>query len=311
MTLQSSPDQRLPINLPAFLGATVCSILWAGQSVAVKVALESFSPYSLMLVRVGLSGTFIMGWAAATHQPLRITPRQIVLVTINAFLLYAQIALYTLGTNLTSSIRSIVIVNSYPFFTAITSYLFLHNITPSRRSIAGLVVAFTGVVTLFLPQLIGISGGNLAGDLLVLLAAVMIGSKISYAKFLLRDLRPAQLVFWNTLFAIVLAVVLMWRLEPQPLHDHLTLRAIGAAIYQGVVVSGCAVLVWSRLLARHSPNDLNVFRMTTPFFGILAGWFVLSESFTGPLFLGAVFLSTGVILVTRRRLPSCEVSRGQ
>ncbi len=287
-----------PITASAAGLALLCATLWAGQSVAVKVALKDLPPYMVMCLRIALCCLFVGMWARFTGQRLRISRRQFGLILINSAILYTQIGLFTFGTDMTTSVRSILIVNSFPFFTAIACHYFLPGFPFTWRTISGMFLAFAGLVAVFGDRFAQ-SSGEFLGDILVLAAAMAIGGKIAFAKALLRTFHPVQLVFWGALCATPLFFIL------SALYDDIALEAftpvaIGAVLYQGVAVSGLAVLTWGYLLARHSPMDLNVFRLATPLLGVILGWLILSEEITSNVIVGALLLVTGCYHVTKR-----------
>lgn len=289
--------RKEPVTATTAALALFCATLWAGQSVAVKVALKDLPPYMVMCLRIALCCLFVGTWARFRGQRLRISRRQFGLILINSAILYTQIGLYTFGTDMTTSVRSILIINSFPFFTAIACHYFLPGFPFTWRTISGMFIAFAGLVVVFGDRLY--SSGETFGDMLVLAAAMVIGAKIAFAKALLRTFHPVQLVFWGALCATPLFLALSLLFDEIAL-EAFTPLAVGAVLYQGIAVSGLAVLTWGYLLARHSPTDLTVFRLATPLLGVLLGWLILSEEITPYVIVGALLLVTGCYRVTKQ-----------
>jgi len=290
--------RKRPVGMLTTLMALSCSLLWAGQSVAVKIAVNEMPPFLVMGLRFLLALITISLVAFVLRIPLRVERRWLPWLLGHAVLLCIQTTLYTLGTDATQSVNSIVIINSFPFFTAIICHYCLPDFPFTWRAISGLVLAFTGLLVVFAPGLIENGLGNRWGDWLVLSAAVMMGVKITYVKSLLRHVSPIPVVFWTAVCAAPMLLLTSYALgEFASVEWHA--QAITAIAYQGMAVSAVAVLMWTTLLSWHAPNDVTVFRMATPLLGMALGWLILKEPVSGSLIVGAVLIALGVYRVTR------------
>ncbi len=298
-------DEKRPVRLATIAVALVCATLWAGQSVAVKLAVEELPPYRVMALRFFFACLVTGSWAAVRSASLRLSTRQVPMVMVNALFLYTQIGLYTVGTHSTTSVHSIVIISAFPFFAAVACHYFLPGFPFDLRTLFGLAIAFSGVVVVFsdrlelkdLPE--ALHGTEaLHGNLLILAAAAVMGAKIAYVKSLLGRIRPLQVVFWEALMALPLFLLTSFWFEGR-LPWEFPAQAMLAVAYQGCVVSGVAFLLWTTLLARHAPNDVTVFRLATPILGVLLGWLILAEPITPYLTTGGLLLVTGIYWVTR------------
>ena len=133
-----TPDPNRRVTLLVAIAALTCAALWAGQSVAVKLSLKQLTPCTVPFLRAVLSGVFFGIWAGYTRQSLRIKRADLGFIALSAALLYTGIWLYTDGTDQTTAIRSILLVNSYPFFAAIAWYSCFRRalISVTRRRVA-------------------------------------------------------------------------------------------------------------------------------------------------------------------------------
>ena len=192
------------------------------------------------------------------------------MLVANAILLCSQIALFTFGTDLTTSIRAIILIHTFPFFAALAAHLFLPNHRLTPRLIYGLGIAFVGI-----PALVWTPGQQSVfdfhqGDLLVLAAAAIMGGKIIFMKRTLESIQAIKLTFWDLSSAVcVFSTLALLFDRSSPIE--LSTPVILAMLYQGVIVSVVGFLLWLSLLKRHSPNVLNVFRLFTPPFGVILG----------------------------------------
>jgi drug/metabolite transporter (DMT)-like permease len=295
--------RKHPVAASTAVLATLCALLWGGQSVAVKYSQEGFEVFQVTTLRFLLSAVLTACLAWMWRLPLGVSGRQFRLAAVNALFVFMQISLYTAGTFHTSSIHSIVIISTFPFFTALWCHYLLPGFPLTLRIFLGLLLAFAGVVFVSLDlrsaqeaTLEGAKEATLQGDLLVLLAAVVMGAKITYMKTTLARLRPLQLVFWESIVVLPLFAVVSLVGEKAP--DTVSWQAAGGVVYQGVLVSGVAFLIWNYLLSQHSPNEVTVFRLATPLVGVLAGWLLLGEQVSWHLLAGGALIVVGIWRVT-------------
>lgn len=294
--------RKHPVATGTAMLATLCAVLWGGQSVAVKISQGGFAGqggfevFQVISLRFLLSALLTAGVALLWGLPLRVSGRQFRLAAVNALFVFTQISLYTAGTFHTSSVHSIVIISTFPFFTALWCHYLLPGFPLNMRVFMGLLLAFAGVVFVSL-DLQNAELASLGGDVLVLLAAVVMGAKITYMKTTLARLRPTQLVFWESMAALPIFIVVSLLREELP--HSVSLPALGGVAYQGVLVSGVAFLIWNFVLSRHSPNEVTVFRLASPLVGMLLGWLLLNEQVSWHLLAGGAMIVVGIWRVTK------------
>jgi len=220
------------------------------------------------------------------------------LILVNSGLVMLQTGLFLIGTGLTSTARSIVIINTFPLFAAVAGHFLTNDAPVKRGQLAGILIAFGGLLIVLLPRLSVDATASLTGDLVVLLAAILVGFKIAWMRRILVKLDPVQVVFWSSLLGAPFCFLLSLMLYDIPSVDFTT-SSLGAIAYQGIVVSGLAVLIWTYLLSQHAVNNLTVFRLATPPVGVFLGWLILSESLSNTLLVGGAIIVLGIWSVNK------------
>lgn len=297
--------QHLPLGARGLALVLTCTAVWGGQAIAAKVSVEGIPAIVVLGLRLALALPILLIAAYGGHWRLRLRRRQWLLVAGNTLLVLLQIGLFLVGTGMTSSARSIVIVNTFPLFAALAARLLTNDARLQRREAGGLLIAFIGLQVVLLPRL-GASlwhqediASSLIGDGLVLLSAALIGFKIAYLRRILAELNPLQSVFWSSLLgAIVCGIgsVTFYNVQEIPF----SLPAVAAIGYQGLLVSGIAVLIWTYLLSQHPINKLTVFRLLTPPIGIFFSWLILSDELSAGLLSGAALIAIGIGQVNKK-----------
>jgi len=285
--------KHLPLSVTSLVLVLTCSLIWGGQAIAAKLAVHSIPPVLVLSLRFALALPVLAVTAYVRRTDLRLNRHQLLLILSNSVLVMIQLGLFLVGTGMTSTARSIVIVNTFPLFAAVACH-FLTNDAPVRRGqLAGLLTAFAGLSIVLVPRLTTDTTGDLTGDLIVLMAAVMIGFKIAWMRRILVEVCPVSVVFWASLLGAPLCFALSLILYDVPSVDF-TASSLAAIAYQGIIVSGLAVLIWTYLLSQHAVNNLTVFRLATPPVGVFLGWIVFSESLSGTLLAGGALIVVGI-----------------
>lgn len=299
--LASTTDSTLlnhPMTAPAAMGAILCAACWGGNSVAVKVAAGSFAPCEMAAWRFTVGCLATSAWALSTGRSLRVRSGQRRAVLVNALMLFAQISLFNLGTTWSTSIHSVILINTFPFFAAVCAHVFLPSFRLTTPQVVGLFIAFGGLLLMFADQLALPDRTQLAGDLILLGSAACLAVKVTYVKTLLDRLDPLKIVFWEALLAVPIFWTASLLLERSP--GALQHWALVGVLYQGAVVSGFAFLLWTTLLTRHAPGDLSSFSFAAPLFGMVFGTVLLRESVTVYLLAGGLLVAAGIHRVNKR-----------
>ncbi len=279
------------LSWAAIIGAVVCSLIWSGQAVAAKVALDQLTPLWVVALRFLVAVPLLAGWVYWQGGGLAIAAGDLLLISGNAAVVALQVTLFTMGTDLTTSARAVVLIHTFPFFTILMAPLVLTE-TPRRfRQVVGALLGFAGVVAVLAGRLLEERPPSLWGDVLVLSAALLMGARIVLAKYLLRRLDAARLTFYSASWGVLICGPLAWLAEPWP--ESLETATIVGVLFQGMFVSAGAVLLWNTLLEHHSPGDLVVFRLATPILGTVWSFSFLGESISGSLIVGAILALAG------------------
>ncbi len=284
------------LSVPAILLAVLCCALWGGNSVAVKFTVPQIPPIGCAGLRFLASLPLIAIWSRIDRTSLRLTRDQLWPITLNALLLFVQMAAFNWGTAFTHASRSSVFINIHPFVVAPIAWLWLDE-RIGWRGWLGLVLAGLGVAVLFGDPKYE-TGASVRGDIAVIISGGLIGVLTAYQKRLLVRMRPNHLLFWQMAFSLPLFLgYSLWFEGPESFH--FTTASVAGLAYQSVLVSGFCFIAWMALLHRYPANQLAAFGFSTPFFGIIAGYWFRAEPVPPTLVAGCVMVGIGLYLVTK------------
>lgn len=278
--------------------ALLASLLWGGNQVFIKIGLQGMPPLAMAGARFAIGLLVVGAAAAASREPLRTRQGERRQLLFLAFLFLVQIGLLNQGVFHTTASRASVTISAHPFFLALFCHFFVpgDRLTPAK--VAGILLAFAGVVLIFAESLSLADAGYLAGDLMILGSAVLLGLRQTVMKRMVRGFHPYKVLFWQSLLSLpMFAAASVW-LEREAAWDF-TPEVVGAVLYQGVVVAGLCFISWVFLLRRHSASQLGVFAFTTPVAGVALSALLVGEELSWMLLVSMVLVAAGIAVAAR------------
>jgi drug/metabolite transporter (DMT)-like permease len=287
-------SERLTFRAGAL--ALLLAILWGGNPVSIKIALAGLSPLALAGVRFFLGIITVFIWAALNGIPLRLDAGERRGLAQLALLFIVQIYLLNAGTHYTLAGRSTILISTHPFFIALFAHRFLPGDRLSRLKLVGMILAFSGVVVIFAENLAIRELRPLAGDLMVLASASLLGARQVYLKRLAQNIHPVKLVLWQSTLSVPVFFVLSAMLEGSGFF-RLDANIAGAILYQGVVIAGFCFILLTSLLRRFVASRIGVFGFSSPVFGVLLSNLLLGEGISLGILASMLMVGAGIAIV--------------
>lgn len=211
--------------------------------------------------------------------------------------------LFITGVARTSAGNASLLLSTTPVWTALLSTAARHETLPPRVW-QGIALAVVGMVFIVVGgEGLDLAGGTLAGDLLMVGAAVTWAAYTVGSHPMIRRYGAMQVTAW-TLWAGTPVVVLMgipWLGEIR--RDALTPVTGVAVVYAGVLAVGVAYLLWNRGVRALGNARTAIYSNTVPIVALAAGWVLLGEVPTGLQLVGAAVILTGLSRSRGRRPP--------
>jgi drug/metabolite transporter (DMT)-like permease len=205
------------------------------------------------------------------------------------------------GLGYTLASRTYILVYTSPFFVALGAHFFLEGDRLNPWKAGGLILAFAGVVAMFMKDLGSFSLSALPGDLMALAGGALWGSTTVYVKkYLSHRTVPLQTLFYQVLFSAPLLLFMSVVLE-DTIVSSFSLAAGFSVFYQCIIVAFLSYLVWFKLIHRYPVSLLHGFAFFTPVFGVfLSGALILGEVVSPSLIVALALVSLGTVLVNRK-----------
>ncbi len=270
--------------------AVLVAVVWGVQFVIVGHALVHFPPLLFAAIRFAF-----VAFPAMLFVPRPDLPWSRI-IGVGLTLSAAQFGLQylALAHGMPPGLLSLVL-QSQVGFTLVIAVLLLHE-HPSRRQVAGLLVAGAGVL------IIAIGYGR-GAPILPLLLVLLAGLSWGAGNVLTRSCGNQagfSLTVWSSL-AAPLPLFALSLLTEGPRRDwesvtHPAASVVSALLYTVIIASLLGYGIWSRLLARHESHRVAPFSLLVPPIGMLTAWLVQSEMPTTGELAGGTLMILGALL---------------
>ncbi len=276
----------------------ILALIWGANMAIVKIGARELPSLFMAGIRSLIASICLYIWMKA---------KGIVIFPTKAILFHGIIVGITFGTEFgfiymalefSPASRVYIWVYTAPFFAASGAHFLLPDDRLNLWKTVGLVLAFTGVVVLFLGGLGAYSLTSLPGDIMALIGGAMWGFTTVYVKkFLAHRTLPLQTLFYQLLFSIPLLLFFSVVLEDL-VFSGLSMKTWFSLFYQCIIVAFLSYLVWFELIHRYPVSLLHAFSFFTPVFGVFfSGALILGEIINPSLFVALILVSLGMVLV--------------
>jgi drug/metabolite transporter (DMT)-like permease len=294
----------LPLDARALSLVLLTVALWGGNPVATRFATDALPPITVAGLRFLMATGVMLVWCRVERASFRITRPQIVPIVVAGTLLFLQITTFTIGALWTSTSHASLYVNTFVFWVVGLEHLVTRTDRLNGGRWAGVLLAAVGVVALLAQTAAGHAeqqdSPNLAGDVLLLFSAFLLGVKFIYTKQVLKVIGPTELIFWHDVVAVAQFAIGVAVLE-RPDFTHVTWPAWLGLAYQGVLVGGVCFALQAHLLKRYSASQIAIFSFATPLFGVVLGWLLRGDQLSVGLLIAGLAVAAGIYLVNRLR----------
>ena len=226
------------------------------------------------------------------------------------FLFALEFAIIFVALNHTTASRAVVFLYCAPFVVAIGT----HWLVPSERlglgQIAGMILAFAGIVVAFGEGFFtGATGNTLLGDAMMLAGGAIWGATTVVVRVGLSGISANKVLFYQLWVSAILLTALSLVLG-EPGFTHPTNLAWAALAWQIVIVAFATYLGWFWLITRYPAAKLSAFSFLAPLFGLMFGAVLLGEHVTKLLIVAMALVAFGIWLVSRRRAGEAAAALG-
>ncbi|MCK2213830.1 DMT family transporter [Actinomadura sp. ATCC 31491] len=279
--------------------------IWGASFFFTALALRSFNPYMVVLVRMAVAaavlGVVVRARGLSVPRERRTLGHLLVLGAGNMALPFT---LLTLAQEHVTSSTAVVLSATTPVFVFLIASLGLRAERFTVGRLAGIGTAFAGMVLL--------AGGGVelwGWPLAVVASSALFASGNVYTRRRLPHLDPAVIAFGQ------IAAAVLCLLPVTALTGHLEVGEVRpvpalALLELGLLASAAAYLLYFRFILRWGSTAASVNTYLQPFVGLLLGGLVLDEAMSGRQWAALGVILAGLLVFGAARLSPGRARRG-
>lgn len=287
-------------NLKTYIALNSAVIIWGFSFVATKIALESFSTFTLVFARFSIAGVIFLFLMLRNGFPSFAGKDRGKIMLIALFEPGLYFICETIGLQYTTAPKASLIIAMIPVMVLVFSIFFL-NESVSISGFLGIGLSLVGIMVLIAgaPELNWDMGGQLLGDLLIFGAAISAALYMVFARDLGKrysafDITAMQIIYG----AILYAPLFLWEL-PGVHWAEISSRSLAAFIFLTMFATIVAFLCYNYALTQMTAPRAAVFINGIPIVTALGAWMLLGEKLTAIQACGGVVVLFAVYLVNR------------
>lgn len=265
--------------------------IWGSSFMFIEIALRDLAPSTLILLRMGSGALTLAVYIKATGRSFgALLPYAWPLALLGLIITAVPFFLIAWGQQYIDSGLAAIFNASAPLFTALFAIPFDQSQRVTGARLAGVVLAFAGVVMLVGFEL---SGGERAvvGGLAVVGAAACYGMGVLYAGRRFVGLPPSLVAFGSLTWAML--YVLPFGAAQASMFGWESLLSV---LYLGVAATGVAFLFYFGLIAGAGASKAVLVTYLVPSLALVYGAVFLDETVTAVSLAGLALVLTGVAL---------------
>lgn len=284
-----------------WLSFTLLAFIWGTTWLAIKYVVREAPPVTAAGVRFAVAALLLTGFARSrgrslSWRRLRPTERRL-LLALSVLMFAAPYALVFYGEQFISSALTAVLFASSPAFVLLYDSLYLRRNLLTGARLAGLLLAFGGVLAIFWPRLGG-PASELGGALAIVGAAAVSGWGTVLAKHGGQNIDPIVGTTWQMGVGAVWLLLAGVVLE-RPRLESYSASAVVGLLYLAVVGSCVAFVLYYGLLKQMAPVEISTLAFVTPVVAVFVGWLGGGEVLGASTIPGAAVVLLGVALLHR------------
>jgi drug/metabolite transporter (DMT)-like permease len=275
-------------------------ILFGTWPIFGKIVLRSMSTTNLMLCRL-IGAALVLALIQRWLTPLWTMPRRdLAWLTLCSLIgVVGNQFIYLKGLSMTTVINTTLLSTTIPVFTLFVSILLGHDRLSWRR-LVGISLAAGGVVYLVNPAKADISAHTTIGNLLVVTSSLLYATYIVISKDIFERYGALNLITWifvvGALVTLPFGIYSFTTAEVHTVSPSVWLTIAFIVLFP--TVAAYYLNAWA--LTKVTPSTVAIYIYMQPLFAFGVAPMILGEKWSWRAVIAAVFIFSGVFIVTRK-----------
>ena len=272
--------------------------IWGSSFFNIKIATNSYEPYTLALIRVILATVPML--AVSFFYKIKIqafSKNWKVYALVGICNLTIPFSLIAIGTNKIDSFLAAMLMSTTPITGSILAHFFIKDEKITFLKSLGIILGFSGILLLFFDKLI-VNESNYLFVLLIILGSTFYSIS---GILILKKLKKSGNINVTTstlIWSVITLLPLSFILE-EPFKSTPTFESTLSLIYLGVVATGFAWWLRFKILAKNGIVFQTQVAYLIPIFGVIFGAIILDEQITWKVLASLIIIMSGIYIVKK------------
>lgn len=246
-------------------------------------------------MRFILGGLVTLVYMAARRESFRLEASEVRPILIVSLLFSVQLVFMNVGQDLTTAGHATAIGTTMPIWAAVIAQIMIPSERLSRWQILAIALSYAGVLAVVFGDVTDpTEGASILGDLLSLVAAILLGLRIVLISNFAQNVSESKLMMGQQVVGTVLFLIASYAFE-SPTYT-LESEFWLAMAYQGLVIAGFGFLANAWLVKRYLPSTITFFYFVMPVAGVALAWLILGEDPGRGLIAGMALVCAGAFV---------------
>ena len=288
-------ETRRPAGLFASSFALFTAVLWGGNNVSIKVALERGSPMQIGWIRFVLGAVVTVAYMVARRESFTVSRHEVWPLVAVGLMFSVQLVFMNIGQDLTTAGHGVALHSTMPIWAATISQLLIPSDRLTRWRVVAMALSYAGVLAVVFGDTGASEGGaTVLGDVLSLISAILLGARTVMISIYAQNVSEAKLMLGQLVIGTVLLLAGSYMFE-SPIYT--TDGSFWFALaYQGFVIAGFGFLATAWLLKHYLPSTVTFYFFAQPIAGVTLAWLILGEDPGRGLIAGVALVCVGALL---------------
>lgn len=290
-------------RIPAadMLVLVLLSFLWGANVVAIKISITGVPPLLTATLRSSIATILLVFYCRIRGYSVSIPKNELGHAAIIGLLFALDFLFLYWGNQYTHASRAVIFLYTQPFWTALGAHFLLPGDRLNRSKCLALVLAFAGLIPVYLSHPPTLSPLHWIGDLMLIGAAIFWALTTLYVKKMAgrMNINHYQSLFAQLFFSIPLLALASVVFEfGRPVI--ITTPVMLSLLFQCVIVAFMSYLVWFWMIHRFAVSTLAIYTFLAPLFGVILSGIILGETIPAMLWFGLLLVAGGIYLVNKK-----------
>ncbi len=283
-------------------GYILISLLWGSTWLAIRIGLDSITPFAAAGIRFTLAALFVYGMMKIKNIKLQTEPEFMrIYFILGYFSFVIPFGLVYWAEQFIPSGLASILFGAFPFFVIIFSRIFIPKGSVGIFKLIGVTIGFLGIYIIFAENLEIQFGDYVYGMFAVLISAAMQGGIAVFIKIKGKNLNPLSMNLVPLLLSGISLIALAFAMEDVGSIE-IDVKGVLSVVYLAFFGTLLTFTTYYWLMKKINVVILSLTAFITPIVALFLGWLILDEELSANVLFGSGMVLLGILIANFRAL---------